>query len=119
MERVHGRDREDGGSIPPRPAFMKPQRIVNRALLEARKRERCCVCEKYGCDPDHIKTVGAGGDDVENNVWPLCRTHHVERHQLGVLTFIRKHPGAQAWLRLYRRFDMIDKALKPLGFLKN
>ena len=34
----------------------------------------------------HIKSRGAGGDDVGNCV-PMDRFHHQEQHHLGILTF--------------------------------
>lgn len=59
----------------------------------------CVVCESDGpSDPDHIKTRGSGGDDEPGNVWPLCRSHHVERHKIGIETFKSKYPWAWQWL---------------------
>lgn len=34
----------------------------------------------------HVKTRGAGGDDV-GNALPLCRDHHDEQHRIGIQTF--------------------------------
>ena len=45
--------------------------------------EHCCViCGHPGCDPAHLKSRGAAGDDV-GNVVPLCRKHHTEQHAMG------------------------------------
>ena len=41
-------------------------------------------------DPQHVKTVGSGGVDAENIV-PLCHYHHVECHNIGILTFQEKY----------------------------
>lgn len=69
----------------------KKRRVVNRALLEAVKIMTCVVCSRRPCDPDHIRSRGAGGGDTHENVWPLCRWHHTERHTVGLTEFARKY----------------------------
>lgn len=63
----------------------------------------------YPSDPDHITTRGAGGDDVAINVWPLCRTHHVERHAKGLMYMIEKYETLQLWLQRAGRKDVLDR----------
>lgn len=48
----------------------------------------CLVCLKKP-DPHHIKTRGAGGSDFL--AVNLCRKHHGEIEQIGILRFERKH----------------------------
>lgn len=55
-----------------------------------------CRCSVPGCDtrpvdPDHVRTRGAVGEVDENNVWPLCRAHHMERGQMGVTSFMANY----------------------------
>jgi Putative HNHc nuclease len=59
----------------------------------------CDVCvfgmQTTPTEPDHIKTRGAGGKDL-GGVWPLCRTHHSERHAIGLKSFEEKY-DTRAW----------------------
>lgn len=51
----------------------------------------CCICfAPPPSDPAHVRSRGAGGRDRENVV-PLCRSHHCEQHQVGILTFQKRH----------------------------
>lgn len=70
----------------------KPQRVKNRQLLDEVKSKPCVVCGKGPSDPDHLATRGSGGNDELSNLWPLCRQHHTEKHQIGLNTFIRRYP---------------------------
>ena len=51
----------------------------------------CCVpgCLNRPVDFAHGTTRGAGGGD-ETGIG-LCREHHAEQHQRGILTFQREH----------------------------
>lgn len=69
----------------------KTKRKIDLIFLQSIREKPCLVCGKRPSDPDHMSSVGAGGDDDQNNVWPLCRQHHRERHDLGIETFISKH----------------------------
>ncbi len=88
-------------------AFPKPKRKNSKKLLEMVRRQMCIICQRYGCDPDHITTKGAGGGDTGDNVWPLCRPHHTERHQIGLETFIKKYEVTQEWLVDHERWDIL------------
>ncbi len=55
---------------------------------------------------EHIKTVGAGGRDRENEV-PLCTHHRNRRHDMGIKTFPRHYKldlevAALWYWRLYK-----------------
>lgn len=78
--------------------FPKPKTIKDRKLLDIIKMQNCVVCGDWPSDPDHIQTVGSGGGDTISNLWPLCRVHHSERHQIGFQTFLEKYPQAKAFL---------------------
>jgi len=81
-------------------AILKPQRIVDRDLLSSYWPRRCVVCGHRGCDPDHIQSRGSGGDDIDSNLWPLCRRHHTERHTIGIISLVKKYPGLELTLKL-------------------
>ena len=57
-----------------------------------RVRNRCClICgASPPSDAAHVRSWGAGHGD-EDNLVPLCRTHHSEQHTEGIETFQRKH----------------------------
>jgi hypothetical protein len=100
---------------------MKDQRLEDKVLLHFAKMIPCLACvqefawqhgdqrarNKFhealwnqietaepAClsDPDHVTSRGAGGDDVAENVWTLCRRHHVERHNEGPRHMALKYP---------------------------
>lgn len=51
----------------------------------------CLICGHSETDDCHIKTKGSGGSNEPWNIMPLCRTHHVEQHKIGIITFIKKY----------------------------
>lgn len=80
---------------------MKKQRIVNKRLLRKVAEEHCAICFLPGpSDPCHIKSKGAGGPDRDWNVIAMCRNHHHEQHQIGILSFIEKYPFFRLALRI-------------------
>lgn len=70
----------------------KPKRLENEQLLEAFRLMPCAACGARPSDPDHIKTRGAGGEDIESNILPLCRRHHTQRHTIGWFRFCGLFP---------------------------
>lgn len=76
-------------------AVPKKKRIVDEELLEKIRQLPCAIKGRLctgDIDPHHIKSRGAGGDDVEENLIPLCREHHTEIHQIGKIKFRSKYP---------------------------
>lgn len=70
---------------------MKTKRIVDVKLLLSTREKGCLSCGRKPCDAAHIRSRGAGGDDVFDNIIPLCRTHHVEQHKIGWVKFLKKY----------------------------
>lgn len=70
--------------------FPKTKRKVNRKLLDTFHTMKCLICG-LPCDPAHVKSRGAGGDDTVENVLNLCRKHHSEQ-SIGIVTFVLKYP---------------------------
>lgn len=92
--------------------FFKKKREENRKLLEDVKRLPCAVCNRCqptGNDPDHVTSRGAGGGDTVENVMPLCREHHTERHAVGKLEMCRRYEGYRRWLMMFERYDVLDR----------
>lgn len=73
--------------------MQKKIRIKDEKLI-ARVREQWCSITAciYPSDACHIKSRGSGGDDVEWNLIPLCRYHHIEQHKRGWLNFSLSFP---------------------------
>jgi len=85
------------------PAFPKPGRIRLRGPALTALRKLCWardrgVCQECGCllfweprfpgdprayDMAHIKSRGAGGSDVIDNVRALCHADHMREHNKG------------------------------------
>ena len=76
---------------------LKKRRLINKTLLEALRGDACVVCLAPGV-AHHIRTVGAGGDDVEANLMVLCPSHHHDVHLFGLCDFSLKHPTARMTL---------------------
>lgn len=56
----------------------------------------CIICGRPGADIDHFKAIGAGRNrrtvnQVGMEVWSLCRLHHQERHNIGIVSFAQKY----------------------------
>lgn len=89
--------------------FLKKKRIVNKKLIEQIKKMNCIACGSLPpVDADHITTRGAGGDDTEDNLMPLCRKCHTLRHKLGIKTFANRFFSVKRFLILKKRFDIIN-----------
>lgn len=52
----------------------------------------CVICGAPNPDPAHIRSKGAGGHDIDENVIPLCRQHHMAQHVYGWEVMINKYP---------------------------
>jgi hypothetical protein len=90
---------------------MKTKRIVNRELISLVKTLPCVACGRNpGGDAHHVTTVAAGGDDVAENLMPLCRTDHQEWHRRGPSHMIRTYGGVKTWLELAGRKDVFRRA---------
>lgn len=87
----------------------KPVKQKNQDFLNFIKTLPCLVCRAVPSDPDHITTRGAGGGDYPENVWPLCRAHHNERHAIGIKSLVEKYPSLEDWLRRAGRTDVLSK----------
>lgn len=68
---------------------------IDRYLYNCIKHKRCCLCGKPG-EVHHEDAIGMGNDrttydDSENKKISLCRQHHTEAHQIGVVDFYNKY----------------------------
>lgn len=54
------------------------------------KHPLCWICGNIG-EWDHLRSRGAGGGNEPENIQPLCRPHHQERHFIGIQTFKMKY----------------------------
>ena len=51
----------------------------------------CMICSRTPSFLHHIKTRGSGGDNSRENLAALCLGCHSEVHQIGAVTFFKKH----------------------------
>lgn len=59
------------------------------------KKRECVLCGEHA-DYAHVETVGMGNDrsKIDHSKYhfmALCRKHHIEQHQMGIESFIRKY----------------------------
>lgn len=66
-------------------------RVRDPQLLNRLREHGCFICGAPYPDIDHIQSRGAGGDDRPDNLLPLCRAHHQERHRSGLKTFVSRY----------------------------
>lgn len=67
--------------------------------IEFVKEHGCCIlsCINADTDADHLKQIGMGRDRnrpelIEHySCIPICRKHHIERHQIGNIRFEEKY----------------------------
>lgn len=76
---------------------MKPVRIKDKKQLQDAREKRCIICGQNS-DPCHVKSRGAGGHDVADNLLSLCRRHHTEQHQVGWIGLIERYPVVELHL---------------------
>lgn len=63
-------------------------------FLEMIRNQPCSVCgKKPPSDPSHIRSRGAGGKDEKWNVFPMCRRHHIEWHNITHYKFFKRYPN--------------------------
>ena len=51
---------------------------------------RACALGSAVIECAHVKSRGAGGDDIGNCV-PLCHYHHQQQHTIGIRSFQQRH----------------------------
>lgn len=79
---------KDGYEVPPQNIqYFFYKCVVNRT---------CCICGKKNADIDHFdKALGRRKrkevDHTEFTFAALCRTHHTEKHQMGITEFKNKY----------------------------
>jgi hypothetical protein len=92
--------------------MMKPKRIVDEELLETVRQLPCLACASIDPDgaraalhddgirshPHHLYSRGAGGNDVPENLMPLCFNHHRMVHSKGLSVMAYYHPVIKNWL---------------------
>ena len=73
-------------------------RKKDRKLLDSYHGLPCLICESEATTvAHHIISKGAGGDDAEYNLVPLCIIHHGEIHR-SLRLFALKHEAFQEFL---------------------
>jgi len=61
----------------------------------------CTVCNEirdgFVC-LHHLKSRGSGGSDDSYNLLPLCHWCHVTVHNIGLVSFAKKHESVKSFL---------------------
>lgn len=80
-------------------------RIVDLELCKSYQGLPCLCCgDTTGTVGHHIKSKGSGGDDVKENLMPLCVEHHHKIHTYG-LTRMCKEFAAVKWFVLDNGYE--------------
>lgn len=90
----------------------KPIRIENKKLLAEIRKLNCLACGRRGSEAHHVSSKGSGGDDVADNLMPLCRICHTKIHQIGAVKMSEKHPTVKNWLISHGRQDVLDRGCR-------
>ena len=65
-------------------------------FLDFVRKQKCIICYRSPCDPDHLNSIGMGRDRSRPDLLehlsciPLCRSHHIERHAMSLSQFENK-----------------------------
>ncbi|MDT2677287.1 putative HNHc nuclease [Enterococcus dongliensis] len=83
-------------NIPFREGYEIPPQNVEYYFYKCVTTRTCCIFGKKNADIDHFdKALGrrkrSEVDHTEFNFAALCRTHHQEKHQIGIAAFKNKH----------------------------
>lgn len=73
--------------------------MKNQKVRDSYKSMPCLVCRRTPSDPCHIKSYATTLQDNANNLMPLCRVHHTESHKIGIVTFVKKYPSVELFVR--------------------
>lgn len=84
------------GDIPFKDGYEIPPQNIQYFFYKCVVNRTCCICGKKNADIDHFdKALGRRKrkevDHTEFTFAALCRTHHTEKHQLGITEFKNKY----------------------------
>ncbi|MFU7536606.1 putative HNHc nuclease [Enterococcus casseliflavus] len=84
------------GDIPFKDGYEVPPQNIQYFFYKCVTNRTCCICGKKNADIDHFdKALGRRKrkevDHTEFTFAALCRTHHTEKHQMGITEFKNKH----------------------------
>ena len=84
------------GDIPFKDGYEVPPQNIQYFFYKCVTNRTCCICGKKNADIDHFdKALGRRKrkevDHTEFTFAALCRTHHTEKHQLGITEFKNKY----------------------------
>ena len=70
--------------------------VDSKDYIKYIKTHFCLICASSPVDPDHLETIGMGGNRKSKTIKdfscvPLCRQHHTERHRIGTKQFEAKY----------------------------
>ncbi len=84
------------GDIPFKDGYEVPPQNIQYFFYKCVVNRTCCICGKKNADIDHFdKALGRRKrkevDHTEFTFAALCRTHHTEKHQMGITEFKKKY----------------------------
>lgn len=84
------------GDIPFKDGYEVPPQNIQYFFYKCVVNRTCCICGKKNADIDHFdRALGRRKrkevDHTEFTFAALCRTHHTEKHQIGITEFKNKY----------------------------
>ena len=84
------------GDIPFKDGYEVPPQNIQYFFYKCVMNRTCCICGKKNADVDHFdKALGRRKrkevDHTKFTFAALCRTHHTEKHQMGITEFKNKY----------------------------
>lgn len=84
------------GDIPFKDGYEVPPQNIQYFFYKCVTNRTCCICGKKNADIDHFdRALGRRKrkevDHTEFTFAALCRTHHTEKHQMGITEFKNKY----------------------------
>lgn len=86
--------------------------MKNKQLRESYYIMGCVICGYTPSDPSHVRSYASTLSDHPKNLVPLCRQHHSEQHQIGIMTFINKYDRYRAYLEKIG-WEITDRLYHP------
>lgn len=77
--------------------------VKKPSAMPIARKQRCLVCNHYGCEPMFITRACDGGEATGDNLLPVCPLHAL----LPLHCLYAEYPQIHRWLEDHERIDAI------------
>ena len=89
------------------PRVHRPKRF---SAMPIASKQRCLVCNAYGCEPIFVTRADAGGEATGDNLLPVCKLHST----IPLILLYKEYPQIHRWLHDQERLDVILELRRQL-----